>query len=57
MASQLGKAAFWGLTTPYGTLPQSATNGASNLGSLHYPGLPKFLPSTASIPPSEQEPH
>ena len=56
MAGQLGQAAFWGLTTLNGTLPQSATNGASTLGSLEFGPLPHYLPSTVIFPYGLQKP-
>ena len=49
MAGQLTKSIFWGLSSLADSLPQTATNGASNLGSLGCSSLPHFLSNNVSL--------
>jgi hypothetical protein len=49
--TQLTKPFFWGLRSLAGSLPQTATNGASSLGSLNWPPLPHFLPNNVTMSP------
>jgi hypothetical protein len=49
--TQLTKSIFWGLRSLAGSLPQTATNGASSLGSLNWSPLPPFLSNNVTMSP------
>jgi hypothetical protein len=49
--TQLTKPIFWGLRSLAGSLPQTATNGASSLGSLNWSPLPQFLSNNVTMSP------